>query len=703
MQQREWLYYLLDNTGKSYRKENGLVVAKTTPKPLSYTPTGWEDISLVWERNLVKWGITRNYSLPMGFVLDGADILRYIFYNNNFDKQVYLLIQQQDLVISPTNYYFWYKFFYRGELDLTTTTDEENKVQVNIMEGGLSKELKANENTTYEIPVDELVVKMDGVVLKQGASFLLLNGLLDSDLNPHIPELSLLNAETVQSIGAKSTARTVAFNETAMFDSKEFFLFTSTETELTITWNFGITLALIGVGALPDPHYLFQLRAFDSDGNLVVDENLINYTADPLLFYAHHTFSGTATYTIPANSEVYLRSTNTIQGDFTSFTYDDTGTVDIMYTYLHRTTYIKANKPLTTYKRLIEKITGSQYNGVSDLLSTKPNLATTSGDAIRGFENSVIKSSMNDFFTSFNAVLNAGMGVENDQIRFEEKAHFFDDTTVIALGQVKNFKCKVANDFLYNTVKIGYPNQDYEDVNGREEFNTTQIRTSPLKRVQKELDLVSKYRADMYGIELTRINLDGKTTTDDSADNDTFILNIDFDNPQVLAEDTDGFPAGTTYYNLKRETYDSITGILSPSTSFNIEELTPKRLLKTHANFLNSIFYGYESEGLVFQTTDKNSELRTVKGADVFDEDGLHDIDSTPRLFKPFIFEFEPETPEDVVEQLQYNPNKCFSFIHHNGNTYKAYNLKVGIAPNSLKEQAFQLLCHQDNDLTTLA
>ncbi len=710
MQGKEWLYYLIDSLGKSYRVENGLVVAQSSRKPLHFTPDGWQTISIAWERNLTKWGVNRNFSLPLGFVLDGADILNFLFNTKNFEEKVFLLIQKQNLFISPAEYYFWYKFFYKGELDLSTIEQDENKTTVSIMEGSLSKDLKANENTPYEIPVDELYIKMDGVRLKQRASYIILDDAdtLEDHTNPHIVALALLNTEEIQSIGAKSSDRTVANDSNTggdVFPSKEFNLFTSTDTDITFTWDFGLKFGLVGIGALPSPHYLLQFLGYDKDGNRIIDVNAENYTDDPIIFYndSFKRFSGSITVSVPKDSEVYIRSTVTTLPSFTTFIYTDDGTASFDYFYLHRTTYIKANTPATHYKRIVGKVTGNESNAVSTLLDSKPNLAVTSGDSIRGFANAVSKTSLNDFFTSFNVVLNAGIGIENNKLAFESKEHFFQNSDIIPLGQVKNVKSRTATDLIYNAFKIGWPNQQYDDVNGRDEFNTTQFRSSPIKRIARILELISVYRGDMFGIEFTRINLDGKTTTDNTADNDTFIINIDYANPQNLPEDTDGIPAGTVYYNLKRETYDSITGIISPSTAFNIEELTPARLLEKHASYLNSILYGFETGQLIYQTSDKNRELKTVKGSVIYDEDAAFDINDSPRIFKTRIFEMEPEASSELVEQLEANPNRCFSFIHpKNGLTYKGFNLKIGIAPNTLQEQAFQLLSTPDNDLTTL-
>jgi hypothetical protein len=73
---------------------------------------------------------------------------------------------------------------------------------------------------------------------------------------------------------------------------------------------------------------------------------------------------------------------------------------------------------------------------------------------------------------------------------------------------------------------VGHREQTSDDVNGKFGFNGYQVYTSPYQRGSKELDLQSPYKADPYEIELTRINFDGRTTTDSQSDNDVFVIDV---------------------------------------------------------------------------------------------------------------------------------------------------------------------------------
>lgn len=705
VQGKEWLYFLVDSLGRTAQVENGLIVFKSNYKPLRYTPDGWQDINIGWERNITKFGINRNFSLPLGFVLDGKDILDYIALNKNFDEKIFLLIQKQFLHFEATKYYYYYDKFYRGELDFTTVQGEENKTTVNIMEGSLSKQLKAYEGTNYEFPVDDaeaINVRMTGIDIRYEFAFLHTvpfgQDTSSYEINNSVAGsrqyfMSFYRSDVgtqLQNIITNDVIKQID-NSINFSDDVRYFLEAGAAVNLTATFKFSVRLRTqFEIGAST-----FRIRLYNQTGAIV--HEFFNISSGTTFNY-DNPFDVNATVNLSLNEGdrlfliAFVSGTSVSTGYLTKMEIGESVST-FNYFSKFKTTGLKGFKPFDLYKRLIGNITGDQANAVSTLLQAHPNLIVTSGDAIRELPgNVVIKTNLNDFFTSFNVALNAGLGIENNKVVFEDKAHFFDESDPIHLGKVRNFKWRWATEILANQLKIGWPNQTYDDVNGRQEFNTTQERSSVVQRISKVLELVSVYRADSFGIEFTRINLEGKTTTDSSSDNDVFILNVD-----LSVQNEDGS------YNLKRIVpYDSIDGLLSPETVFNIEELTPARLLEMHRNWINSIFYGFEGTKLTYQTSDKNRELKTVKGSETFDEDADFTITDTPRLLKPMLFEFEPETLTNLVELMEENPNRCFSFEHENGNIYKGFNMKIGIAPNSLEEQAFQLISTASNDLKTL-
>lgn len=697
MQGKDFLYFLVDELGRSYYVEQGIVKRSAVPRPLENTPEGWLSIEIDNIRNQKYFALDRSFSIPLHFVGDGGFILKDAYYKQGIEAKIFLVITKQKLFYDSLEYGWYYAGLYRGEIDFSTFIDSGSKVTANIMEGGPVKYIKANENVTFEFDVDvpeARKIKMDGVTLQQSASFLITNGALLNDLGAHVVETLLLGTESVQSLGAKSTTRTVVADNTQIFATGQNFLTTgSSGTALTIVYDFGILLQLAeGFGGVPGTHYFFQLRGFNEAGVEVLVENIVDHNpGDPLLLYRHHRFSGTFTTTIPANTTLFLDSVTSQQFNVTFFTYDNDGTLDASYTYRHPTTYVKALPASYLYKKLIEKVTNGKYTAQSDVLLEFDNILVTSGDAIRSIEGSKIKTTLFNFFQSYNVQLSLGMGEIMSVVRLERKSFWVDYSDPIDLGEVSELVVKPATEYMFNRLRVGYQAKEYEDVNGRQEFNNTNQYTSPLTRISKELDLICPYRADCYGIEFIRINLEGKKTTDDSGDNDVFMIHV---NSAPIVDPVEG-----DVYELNRDLNPFATGLLEPSSVFNIF-LSPRRCLDRNGAYIRSCFYKMDAGSLTWQTTDKNRDLATTSPVVVEKANVVIGTLADP-LFTANILEFKCPAPVDLVETLAFAPVRAFKGTYL-GVAFMGIAVKVGIRDADFEPQNYQLLSAPTNDLEQL-
>src|ERR1044072_3252507 len=380
---------------------------------------------------------------------------------------------------------------------------------------------------------------------------------------------------------------------------------------------------------------------------------------------------------------------------------------DVRFAYntqdVYRTTYIKAKRIINVYNDLVQNISGQSGLAVGSLFSGIQDYVITCGDAVRGLPNSFIKTSLSDLSKFTNVIENTGVGIIDNKLYLERKEFFLQDNNVIDLGIVKVNSITKAKELMGSTFSIGDKHENSDDVNGKFSFNNTNRYTLPIQKVTNKIELITDYIVDPYGIELYRANLDGKTTTDNDKDTSVICLNVDMANPHVLQQDTDGIPAGTIYYELKRAPYTSISGVPNGNKLYNIEDLTPRRLMDKHLNYLNSVLDGFSGQQIVFNTTDENRELRTDRNGVIYDEDSNITIGNTPKLFKPVYFDITPETSSEVLELLEANPNRCFRWTHPDtGLQSRGFNMKVGVAANSLEEESYKLLAVWDQDLTTL-
>jgi hypothetical protein len=142
----------------------------------------------------------------------------------------------------------------------------------------------------------------------------------------------------------------------------------------------------------------------------------------------------------------------------------------------------------------------------------------------------VLKANLSDFFDSFNAVLNASLGkTPDDKVFFENKGKVFDASTDdLLLGEVTDLEIDPDEDMFFNELEIGYPEQQYDDNQGKYEWNTTARMSTPIKSMAKLMSLVSRWRADSFGLEKLRTGTSSNGSTTNSSDNSVFLVNTDF-------------------------------------------------------------------------------------------------------------------------------------------------------------------------------
>lgn len=566
MARKGFIYFLFNKDKKPlYVDENGFVQVGTDdyfrpdgqPARLVYAPDGWKDTLVKYVRNIKYWGVIRDFTVPMKFVGDGAKILRKQFWEEKgTETTTYLGIAKLDRTGLPYNYYNWYL----SEINYNKFVQSKTAFQVEALEGGMSKFLKAYENTVYEIPIDDdpehINILMDGFPFENRAVYLIDDGFPDSIYGQHTLEMNKIATEVV-GISAFTTERKGFTNNASLYSTGQFFLQTgNSPTSVRFKYRFGFTPGLAtGISPNPAAGGKLVMRAFDLQGNFVAAWTIQDY-GGASNFYQHQVLENDITITgVPANCQLFLCHFLTLGGtiatgptadEVVKWVYDSSSedTMEITYEYRHMVSTIKALRPFRLLDRLIYKMTEGKYTAKSTRLESMLDYCVTSGDALRGITGAKIKTSLSDFFKAFFSRFNICLTVHNDQLVMEPMGDFFKTDIICDLGEVDDVTVTPAEDLLQNTIKAGYDKQDYTDANGKYETNQGQQWTMPVVKTVRELDMTSPYRADPFGIELLRINYDKKTTTDTSSDNDTFILNITTENPPISAtvDFVDGSP-----------------------------------------------------------------------------------------------------------------------------------------------------------------
>lgn len=706
---KDWLYFITDKDGKSYRLNNNIVDTTGTPTPIPTGPDGWREKSIRWGRSQKYYGMVRSYSTPLKFVKEAAMIIRHALIMFGTEARLFLLIHKLDKTFGAG---MTHKNFYKGELDLATVQSSPNTVTTTILEGGLDALLKANEATTYEIPMDSpgaVILEHDGILLQTKGNFSLVTDLTidNSQINNNwlAPIINLRNEG--QAFGVEYLNESLEGLSPSVFDdiadSDNWFARNSNPYTITLQVNGKLRVKTINNSV----NGSYRLRFLTSTQN-VSNQNLYDIIPGVILPVEGETEEFNIDFAIPLQpgEKLFLWCTFiTITGGVgISIEFKEGSEFSLSTVSRYQTARYNAFTPITLGRLLIEKIAGPGYSLQSDILSGEWNgLLITSGDALRGFENAKLKTSWNDYWKSLNAVLNLEMRVEGDNVIISPKANAFGSQVVANLGVVtadEEQGFKPAVDYMYNTIKVGYPNSQIEDANGRYEVNVGQIYTTNLTRTVKELDLISPYSASIYDIEYTKINFEGKESTNGETDSNVFFIHCN--NNPVLDESGLFFK-----YTIRRDTYDSITGVFDPASVYNVE-ISPKRNLLRHGNFIRGGLYFEQAGYITFQGSDKNADLETVQNATVISPEirikesadvRISTLDSP--LFIPLEFTVESPSPAGIADIMENTPTEQFSFIYRDM-TYYGFPLEVQVQPADNAPQETRLLLSPNNNIEAL-
>lgn len=223
-----------------------------------------------------------------------------------------------------------------------------------------------------------------------------------------------------------------------------------------------------------------------------------------------------------------------------------------------------------------------------------------------------------------------------------------------------DFKVKVNSSLIYSLLRVGYDKQDYDSINGRDEFHFTNEYDTGITITDKALELISPLRADPYGIEFL-VSKRGKDTTDNESDNDTFFVGAH------LKENAES-------YELLREGY-KVSGIISSSTMFNAM-FSPRSIIDANKEYIGSFV-----KSLRFASSSGNSDIRINDVAE------NTDIELTDPLFTVSTLSIstaDGEIPSDVNALVEVERNNLLYTCFINELKYKIghyegvdYNLQI--------------------------
>ena len=360
------------------------------------------------------------------------------------------------------------------------------------------------------------------------------------------------------------------------------------------------------------------------------------------------------------------------------------------------------------FKELVKQISDNTTTGAGTFLTSLEcsNKLMTSGDALRNLPKAQMYISMDEFFETIDAQHGAALHFKQStsELFLYNYVSVFPNIEIANIGEVGQMTVKPLSNEFYGKLLIGQNDYSYDEVNGKDEFNTTIEMLSPLEGIKTSKSYLSAARHDIYGIEQIRQNLNEKTETDDENDNDVFEIHADFS--VLLSPIPAGFQgAGEDYYNLYRDTTLTITNVYSPQTLYNIY-FSPRRALLRRGSWERSLLYGNDTKSIKFINSKKQNQLNlylTTNDGTTTTNEGSDVLISTlaSPIFKPFVFEIEIVTNLNLISLLNTSPFGYLT-ITRKGLTYRGYILEVTRKADNKNVTKIELLATADTNISQL-
>lgn len=620
----------------------------------------WDDVEMSFKRNDYD-GVVRSFSTKFEFS-GGAYSLLLREYQTNY------LNSSATIVFYVRNNSWLLNEKFRCALDYSTFTYTDISCEINAVDDSLASLIKAKKGTQYEYLVSELKenepLYYDRLQMSSEIKWLptgetndgyVTNTYEGNSVIPlyiyGTPEIAIKDIVEVQDVPMP----------TEITDIKDLWFFRNIqkgraagEGDISVNINWDANVLLTGItseysATLQLTQYyrgaqdtVFLQQLVPGQNNVQIKkENYTIFREGRLVFRVNVTGS----VTIKMDESIFSLNFDEISKDKIN--------IDII-------------KPITLLNRLLKSM-NNEKAGLTGEISINPNnpdmenityAQIVAAESVRGLDNAKIYTSYTKFSNWMSSVFGFVPVIGDNKVTFVHRDILFQDKQVKDLkDDTVDLNYNVSSSMIYSRLKVGYDKQDYDSVNGRDEFHFTNEYTTGITLTENVKELISPYRADAYGIEFLVVKR-GEDTTDNDSDSDIFFVGAELEGEK---------------YKLVRSGY-TISGVISPSTMFNAM-YSQRYMIKANARYLAAF-----AEKLSFASSDGNSDVE-INGVRE-----TNDIALGNRLFTVGELSVETgdqETPSDLSGYIR---------IEKNGNVYKGFVKSVSYNNGKAKPVKYSLI-----------
>lgn len=564
----------------------------------------WDDFGVSQKRPAYD-GVVRSFSTQFEFVKRAYRLLDDEFYTNYLNAEA-------TVIFSLRNNNWEYDEVFRCALDFSTYMEDGLIAYINALDNTLAATIKAKKNIQYEYPVADIYtrnLKYDGLKFQYEAKYVSGGSSVEDDDelqyvqyhgqiveggpaaisfplykldNSELPKLDSPLIFTDEPFSSDGSVRTFAeaLSDIDITINLSFSFYIVDDTNKGTTYAQIVLFVKRANGTLEQ-----KMRTQNTEGNTptVVDEsiNISLHTGDmvgmDLLLY------NTAT-PITMTWTTYLRNFS----------------MAVNFKSQIKPVNINVVSPVNLLNNLLNSMSegNTEYKGYFNygMSDGGRNLKLErayimAAESARGLPKAKIYTSYKKFCDWMEAEFGYVPVISGNEVTFTHRDKLFTNTVVKELGKrINDYELTVNDSLIYSSVKVGYDKQDYDSINGRDEFRFTNEFSTGLKLFGNTLSLISPYRADAYGIEFL-VQKRGEDTTDNSSDNDVFFVDC-VNNPSTGTLDL-----------YRPYSVAQISGLLSPETMFNLD-YSPRFMLEANKKYIGAC-----TNLLKFASSDGNSDV----------------------------------------------------------------------------------------------
>lgn len=562
----------------------------------------WNDVEMSFKRGDYD-GVVRSFSTKFEFA-NGAYSLLLKEYLSNY------LNSSATLVFYTRNNSWLLNEKFRCALDYSTFSYNDTTCEINAVDNSLASLIKAKKGTQYEYPVKEIKesqpLDYDRLLMNSDIKWSIPSDAEEPNVShvmtayPNayytIPFYMLGQPEiaTKDIVEVFDTAENRFESTESLFGEYLFKNISDRDLTIRIKVKFSVFITYQRPG-VSFPIYI-RLSSYNENSK----ELKIYYQSATIQTFNTYTVDIDENLTISPgemiNFNIALAKSDPIYQNFpVNFKFNSLDTpLNISFSERGKSVKIDCISPKVLLNRLLRSITdknnvtGEIATGVDERLDMA---MIVPAESIRGLPNAKIYTSYIKFANWMSAEFGFVPVIGDEKVTFVHRDTLFQDTEIKDLqDSTSDLEYNVNAGLVYSGVKVGYDKQDYDSVNGRDEFRFTNEYTTGITLTDNVLELVSPYRADAYGMEFLAEKR-GEDTTDSDSDNDIFFVGASLDEEK---------------YKLVRDGY-TISGVISPSTMFNAM-YSQRFMIEANARYIGAF-----ANALEFTSSDGNSDV-TING-----------------------------------------------------------------------------------------